>query len=150
MTYFISDIHGEYKLLNELLRLINFSQNDKLIVAGDMIEKGEDSVAVVQLLRKLNAKCVIGNHEYGFLKRYWALLRESQNNFDSVLKQLQNVLSDGYKLTWGATAWKKICAITLKETLKLSIKIKWLSYSLWRPLFNVFKFFKINCANGKI
>ncbi len=106
MTYFISDIHGEYNLLNELLRLIGFSQNDELIVVGDMIEKGEDSVAVVQFIRKLkNAKCIIGNHEYAFLKRYWALLRESPNNFDLVLKKLQKTFNDGYKLTWDDIDW---------------------------------------------
>lgn len=77
MTYLISDIHGEFELFLQLLDLIRFSPSDELIILGDMLDKGERSVALVDFISELdNASVIIGNHEYDFLKRYFGLMRE--------------------------------------------------------------------------
>ena len=39
MTYCISDIHGEYGRYLEMLEKINFSDEDKLYVLGDVIDR---------------------------------------------------------------------------------------------------------------
>jgi hypothetical protein len=47
-----------------LLDEVSFdNERDHLIFAGDMINKGPDSLGVVDLARKYNASCVRGNHE---------------------------------------------------------------------------------------
>ena len=107
MTYVISDIHGEYDLLLKLLESIEFSDGDELYVCGDMIEKGNDSVRVLQFLRsKKNVYCIIGNHEFAFLKRYWALTENDTVDFDEVLRTLQAYFPyDGHLLDWETIDW---------------------------------------------
>ena len=40
MEYIISDIHGEYDLFIKLLEKIKFNKNDKMIICGDIFDKG--------------------------------------------------------------------------------------------------------------
>lgn len=106
MNYCISDIHGEYDLLCLLLQKIRFSQDDKLYVLGDMIDKGKYSVKVLKLLYSLpNCICILGNHEYEFLKYYHSLMRMAQD-YDSVLINLQDCFPyDGELLDWDIVDW---------------------------------------------
>ena len=104
MTYFISDIHGEYDLFLELLDKINFSDDDVLYVLGDMVDKGERSIKVVDFVRETpNIKAIVGNHEYSFLKRYHGLMKslEDGDDIDAVLQNLREYFpGDGERLTW--------------------------------------------------
>lgn len=107
MTYFISDIHGEYDLLIRLLYKIKFSSVDKLIVLGDMIDKGSNSIKVLQEIYSLNnAYCILGNHEYDFIKYYRAQMHNAVSDFDLVLSRLQKYFPDeGVFLTWEILDW---------------------------------------------
>lgn len=68
MYFVLSDIHGSY---NELVEALTHwdSNNEHLIVIGDLIDRGPDSLKVVQLLMKLqeerpdNVTVLKGNHE---------------------------------------------------------------------------------------
>ena len=73
-----------------------------MIICGDMIDKGPDSVRLAQFIfQQPNIQCIMGNHEYAFLKRYEALMKVATNNFDLVLKSLQEYFpNDGYLLDW--------------------------------------------------
>ena len=76
MLYIISDIHAEYDLFLKLLAKIQFSPNDILYVCGDIIEKGKHSIKLAKYISQMpNVKCILGNHEYAFLKYYWGLCR---------------------------------------------------------------------------
>ena len=107
MIYCVSDIHAEYKLFLRLLEKIKFSDSDKLIVCGDIIDKGQDSVRLLKFISKMtNATCINGNHEYTFLKLYAGLMRESPHDFDYVLKKLQEYFpNDGHLLDWETVDW---------------------------------------------
>ncbi len=107
MTYVISDIHGEFQLLKKLLDKINFSDNDTLLVLGDMIDKGTEGIKVLKYLYSLsNAKCIVGNHEYDFLKFYWAHIRQDKVDFDELLIKLQNYFPyDTDKIDWDIMDW---------------------------------------------
>jgi bis(5'-nucleosyl)-tetraphosphatase (symmetrical) len=66
---FVSDIHGCIDEFNELIQKVNYDpQNDRLVLLGDLIDRGPDSLAVVKRARELNLECVMGNHEHKFLK----------------------------------------------------------------------------------
>ena len=68
-TIFIGDIHGCLDEFNELMKKISYNQNsDRVILLGDLIDRGPDSVGVVQRARELKLECVMGNHEHKFLK----------------------------------------------------------------------------------
>jgi hypothetical protein len=61
---FVGDIHGCKDELVTLLEKAKFNpQYDHLITTGDMIDKGPDSLGVLDLLHGMNASCVRGNHE---------------------------------------------------------------------------------------
>ncbi|KAL2820496.1 Metallo-dependent phosphatase-like protein [Aspergillus cavernicola] len=60
----IGDVHGCKTELERLLDEVSFNTtHDHLIFTGDLIEKGPDSLGVVDLAREYNASCVRGNHE---------------------------------------------------------------------------------------
>ena len=101
MTYVLSDIHGEYELFCRLMEKVKFSDGDTLISCGDMIEKGKHSVRLVDLLFSMkNAVLLAGNHEYDFLKYYWALMRQNED-YGLVLRKLQTYFpDDGELLGW--------------------------------------------------
>jgi hypothetical protein len=69
----IGDVHGMRTELDALLKKAEFSQErgDRVIFAGDMINKGPDSAAVIELAMQINATSVRGNHEDNVL-RTWA------------------------------------------------------------------------------
>ncbi|KAF7592648.1 hypothetical protein BBP40_012670 [Aspergillus hancockii] len=61
---FIGDVHGCKDELERLLEEVSFNPDaDHLIFTGDLINKGPDSLGVVDLARKYSASCVRGNHE---------------------------------------------------------------------------------------
>lgn len=69
-TWVIGDIHGEYEKFKIVLELVNFDfKNDILISLGDVVDRGYDSFACIELL--LNVKNLIsirGNHDYEWYK----------------------------------------------------------------------------------
>lgn len=117
MIYLISDIHGEYDLFIKLLRRIKFSSKDEMIICGDIIDKGQDSVKLLKLIKSMpNFRFIIGNHEYAFLKHYWAIMQNSPDNFDEVLKKLQDYFPyDGKLLDWDAVDWLESLPYYIEE-----------------------------------
>lgn len=68
-TIVVGDIHGCIDEFNELIKTISYNKNsDRLILLGDLVDRGPDSVAVVRKAREMDLECVMGNHEYKFLK----------------------------------------------------------------------------------
>ena len=66
-NYVMGDIHGCYLTLQALLDKINFdTEQDKLWLTGDTINRGPQSLAVLKLLysMKENVQLVLGNHEF--------------------------------------------------------------------------------------
>ena len=102
MTYCISDIHGEYDLFMRLLEKIQYASNDRLIVCGDFIDKGTASVRLTKTIFSLpNAHCIMGNHEYMFLKYYRAKMDSNVFDFDKILLLFQEYFTeDGKLLDW--------------------------------------------------
>lgn len=63
-VFFVGDIHGEITKLNEKLDEIGFDKElDTLISVGDLIDRGENSLACLSLIQEPWFKCVKGNHE---------------------------------------------------------------------------------------
>ncbi len=66
---FIGDIHGCLDEFNELLNKLSYDpKEDRLILLGDLIDRGPDSVGVVRKARELRLECVMGNHEHKYIK----------------------------------------------------------------------------------
>ena len=107
MRYVVSDLHGEYDLFLKLLERLKFTSGDTMYVCGDVVEKGTQSIRLAKHLKKMpNVKCIVGNHEYAFLKHYWALMQNSPSDFDALLRELQRYFpDDGELLNWEIIDW---------------------------------------------
>jgi hypothetical protein len=68
-TVIISDIHGCLEEFEELLAKLEYHrEKDRLIIAGDLIDRGPNSPGVVRKIRELNLESICGNHDAKFLK----------------------------------------------------------------------------------
>lgn len=82
--FIVGDIHGEYHLLEQLLRHWN-EEEEELVFLGDLADRGPDSrecfLKVKELVEQGRAVCVSGNHEVMFLN--W--LQSPQDRFSAYM-----------------------------------------------------------------
>lgn len=66
--YVMSDIHGCFGKFKKILEKIHFSENDTLYLAGDYIDRGKDSLAMLRWLENTpsNIFPIKGNHDVEF------------------------------------------------------------------------------------
>lgn len=71
--FFVGDLHGCALELERILRRFGFRPGeDRLFSTGDVVGKGPDAAAVLEILESLGASAVQGNHDEALL-RYAAL-----------------------------------------------------------------------------
>ena len=64
----VGDIHGCHAEFAEILRLLELGEGDRLVLLGDLVNRGPDSLAVLDLAREHAAASLLGNHELRLLK----------------------------------------------------------------------------------
>lgn len=64
---FLTDIHGCY---DEMLELINITNAERIIICGDLIDRGPESKRVVQYCIDNKLEVVLGNHELMAIQAY--------------------------------------------------------------------------------
>ncbi len=86
-VYVMSDIHGEYKKYRAMLDKIGFSEKDTLYILGDVIDRGEEPIAVLRdMSLRPNVIPLAGNHELMMLSVLRDLMVEiREDNYDSHL-----------------------------------------------------------------
>jgi hypothetical protein len=62
-TVIVGDIHGCRDELEALLAAVSFGAGDRLVMVGDLVARGPDPGGTIDLLVKLGARAVRGNHE---------------------------------------------------------------------------------------
>lgn len=101
-TIVTSDVHGRPDLLEQLLKNVDFSHEDILIINGDIIDKGPDSIQMITYVERLmaqgNVYVTLGNCdkifdelEEAFLYDYMAY---RYTIVHEMLKQLGKTLDD--------------------------------------------------------
>lgn len=78
--YAIGDVHGCNVELEDLLNKLDLGEHDMVVFVGDLINRGPDSAAVLEIARELpGSYCLLGNHEL-------RLLRYHETGKESILK----------------------------------------------------------------
>lgn len=99
----VSDIHGHRSRLVRLLDKMNYGGNDILIIVGDLIEKGPESLGTVQYVMEFCGRRPVyvsmGNVEQYRLHLLWKLLEAEEADHAS------RQAFDGY-LHWAEQYWK--------------------------------------------
>lgn len=66
--YVMSDIHGCYDKFIEMLKLINFNDNDELYILGDIFDRGPEPIKILDhIIGNKNIYLIKGNHEQMFI-----------------------------------------------------------------------------------
>jgi len=64
----IGDIHGCHLEFADLLDKLRLEREDRLVLLGDLVNRGPDSCKVLDLAREVGAISLLGNHELRLLK----------------------------------------------------------------------------------
>jgi hypothetical protein len=62
-TVLVGDVHGCPQELEALLHEVHFDTGDRLVLVGDVLARGPDSIGVLDIVRRTGAVLVRGNHE---------------------------------------------------------------------------------------
>lgn len=63
--YVLSDVHGDIDRFHAMLRTIDFSEKDTLYILGDLFDRGNAPVPLLEeVMGNANMKMLLGNHEY--------------------------------------------------------------------------------------
>jgi len=108
--YVVGDIQGFYQKLQEALAIIQFNPSvDTLYVAGDMVNRGPQSLETLKWMYKNQDSviAVLGNHDIYLLARYHRVMNsDSEDTLDSLLK---NKHVDKY------VDWLKTCGLMFMD-----------------------------------
>src|ERR1051325_9474122 len=65
----LGDIHGCIDEFNELLDKVHYHPGaDRLILLGDLVDRGPDSIGVIQRAIEVGAECLMGNHDEKYVR----------------------------------------------------------------------------------
>ncbi|HOQ36748.1 MAG TPA: fructose-bisphosphatase class III [Acetivibrio sp.] len=79
MFYLMSDLHGEFQKFLNMLDEIQFGSSDQLIILGDVIDRGPESIPLLQyIMEHNNMELLLGNHEEMLLK---SLINEDEEYY---------------------------------------------------------------------
>jgi len=93
MNYLVGDVQGCDRALGRLLAVIDFSPSrDRLVLVGDLVNRGPASLGVLQRLSSFGdaATCLLGNHDLHLLAVAHGVRRMHRGDtFDDVLASPQ-------------------------------------------------------------
>ena len=90
-TYVIGDVHGCFEQFVSLLDKINYnSQEDKIILTGDLVNRGPESLAVLNYcMADRNITSVLGNHDLYLL--YLMNINQGKGDLKTVVEAENNM-----------------------------------------------------------
>jgi len=92
MIWAIGDIQGCYSSFKKLLNKIEFNPNrDKLWIAGDLVNRGEDSLSTLLYLYSIrdNIEVILGNHDISLIASYYGL-KKANSSIKPILEHSQS------------------------------------------------------------
>lgn len=69
MIYVLSDIHGNMRRFDSILKQIELTEEDTLYILGDVIDRHHGGIDILlRIMAMDNVKMILGNHEYMMLR----------------------------------------------------------------------------------
>ena len=91
-TWIVGDVHGWREVFERLLHRIDFDfARDRLWLAGDLVNRGPDSLGMVRRARELEEQlgprfaCVLGNHDLHLLAEVAGVARKKSPQLEAFL-----------------------------------------------------------------
>lgn len=106
MKYVMSDIHGDFKKYIEMLELINFKEEDELYILGDIFDRGDNPLGILEHIQKhKNIHLIKGNHEQFFIEWYEDDFKETyqwlanggMTTYKQIMEKGQKYIDNTYK-----------------------------------------------------
>lgn len=125
----VSDIHGNLPYLKGLLRQLDFSDKDELVIDGDFLEKGEESLNtlqyIMQLSRRGNIHTICGNCDgWAGIFRPDRSPEMDEHTFDYVLSRKRGLLWDMMNAS-GVDPFELECLGDIKALLWRRFRPEW-------------------------
>ncbi len=139
-TYVMSDLHGRFSELNIMLEKIGFSDSDRLIIAGDICDRGKENYEMLQWMESKpeNVEFVMGNHDEDFIENVCKLGKMPERSIDLEWCYIEFKMQDNYFDYYG-TLWQLIVEhkVDFKQLMK------------WADVMRGFPYLKELSVNGK-
>lgn len=88
-TIAIGDVHGCADEFEELLTALELDPDDRVVQLGDLVNRGPDSHAVLQLVKEYRVEAILGNHELRLLRAHDQGEKKLLKDYDlDTIKQL--------------------------------------------------------------
>lgn len=103
MTYVVSDLHGCFDKFKDLLRKINFTDNDVMYVLGDIVDHGEQPIELLcDLSMRYNVIPVLGECDmkaYRLLSALDRMLSDGESPEPEILSEMAIWMQNGGQKT---------------------------------------------------
>lgn len=121
MIYVMSDLHGEYEKYMEMLKKINFNENDILYILGDVVDRGKKPFEILKdMSMRDNVYPVIGNHELIALELLRYLSVEiTEENYDKTLDETIMKATIEWQLSGGSSTIDGYLSLSKQERNEL-------------------------------
>lgn len=94
MHYVLSDIHGNKRRFDSVMKQISLQPEDTLYVLGDVIDRHPDGIDLLFQLKNMpNVKMCMGNHEYMMIQA----LRKNAGMYQWTVRNFGHVTYEAYK-----------------------------------------------------
>lgn len=124
MVYAISDLHGCYDLYIKMLEKIKFSDEDTLYILGDVTDRGEDGIKILQdMMKRENVVPILGNHDYTALRMFKMIYKKEESD----------------SLILGQTMWKLIGGAPTNDAFIELSEVEQLEIINYISQFTIFK-----------
>lgn len=131
----ISDVHGQYNTLVNLLSMISPSSGDQIYFVGDLVDRGLGSRQVVKLIREEGYSTLIGNHEQMMLESFHINGEVSISNLHAWMVNGGDITFQSYQedleALWDDVNWMR------KQPYFLDLEDIWLVHAGVNPSFSL-------------
>lgn len=121
-TIVVGDVQGCLDELKELTKLVDYKKGrDRMVLAGDLVDRGPDSLGVVRYAQEQGFDCVMGNHDRKYLEHR---RRDLEVKAGKIQKNLKRPL-EGDRLAFYQALTDEDFAFIERMPLYLRLTPKW-------------------------